>query len=166
LLWTCSRCGAEHEGVPLDWAFDKPAYWDGKRHKGDWLSDDLCVWTDDAREQNYFIRGVLYVPILETGEAIGYGVWSSLSETSFNRIYDLWDDQARTEEPPYFGWLSNSLVGYPETLNLALDVITEELEKRPSFVLHDGDHPLIDEQRHGISQERVLEIAELNMHAD
>ncbi|HWH54606.1 MAG TPA: DUF2199 domain-containing protein [Gaiellaceae bacterium] len=166
MRWTCSRCGAEHEGVPLDWAFDRPAYWDGARNEGDWISDDLCVWTDDVGERNYFIRGLVEIPIPESGERLAYGVWSSLSKKSFDRVVDLWDDPARTEEPPYFGWLSNSIAGYPETLNLPLDVVTEQLEQRPSFLLHDGDHPLIREQHGGISPDRVLAVAELQLHPD
>jgi len=164
LRWTCRRCGEEHEGVPLDWATDAPDYWDGGRTDDDWLSEDLCMWTDDAGNRSYFIRGVLPIPIPETGEDLMYGVWSSLSERSFRRAYDLWDDPGRIHEPPYFGWLSNSLLGYPETLNLPLDVVVEEAEMRPSLMLHDGDHPLIEEQRRGISIARVLEIAELHMH--
>jgi hypothetical protein len=153
-----------HDGVPLDWAYDRPIYWDGPRSADDWLSEDLCAWTDDGGRRTYFIRGVLHVPIAERRETLGYGVWSSLSESSFERAYELWDDPARVEEEPYFGWLSNSLPGYPETLNLPLDVVVEALDRRPSLVLHDGDHPLIEEQRRGISLERVREIAELNLH--
>src|SRR5215217_3550532 len=48
--WLCSRCGEEHEGLPLDWAFDKPAFWEGPRADGDELTEDTCVWTDDADE--------------------------------------------------------------------------------------------------------------------
>jgi hypothetical protein len=166
LRWTCSRCGAEHEGAPLDWAYDAPIYWDGGRNDDDWLSEDLCTWTDDAGERSYFIRGVLEIPIRESSSRLGYGVWSSLSRNSFARVYELWDEPARTEADPYFGWLSNSLPGYPETLNLALDVVVQELDKRPSLILHEGDHPLIEEQRRGISMARVQEIAELNMHDD
>jgi hypothetical protein len=166
LRWTCSRCGAEHVGIPLDWAYEHPTYWDGGRNEDDWLSDDLCAWTDDAGQRTYFIRGVLYLPIAETGETLGYGVWSSLSRESFERVGKLWDDPARVEEPPYFGWLSNSVPGYPETLNLPLDVVVEDVDKRPALVLHDGDHPLIREQREGISMVRAREIAELNMHRD
>ena len=164
MRWTCSRCGQEHVGVPLDWAYDRPVYWDGPRSGDDWLSEDLCIWTDDDGKRNFFIRGVLYLPILESEETFGYGVWSSLSEQSFKRVYDLWEDPARTDEPPYFGWLSNSLPGYPETLNLPLDVMTAELDKRPSLVLQDGEHPLVEEQRHGIAMARAREIAELNLH--
>ena len=166
MRWTCSRCGTEHESVPLDWGYDRPLYWDGPRNDEDWLAEDLCTWTDDDGRRSYFIRGVLYIPIHDTDETLGYGVWSSLSENSFKRVYDLWDDPARVDEEPYFGWLSNSLPGYPETLNLPLDVVVDEVDGRPSLVLHDGDHPLIDEQRQGISIERVRAIAELNMHPD
>jgi hypothetical protein len=162
--WRCQRCGEEHEGLPLDWAFVAPAYWDGPQSDDDWLSEDLCVWTDDAGDLNYFIRGVLYVPVLHSEQMLGYGVWSSLSRESFERIYDLWDDPKRVQEPPYFGWLSNSLPGYPDTRSLPLDVVTAELDKRPALALHDGEHPLIEEQRHGITIERAREIAELNLH--
>ena len=164
MRWTCSRCGREHVGLPLDWAYDEPAYWDGPRSGDDWISDDLCAWTDDAGELNFFIRGVLYVPIVDADQTLGYGVWSSLSRKSFTRVYELWDDPKRVDEPPYFGWLSNSLPGYPETLSLPLDVVTNELDKRPSLVLHDGEHPLVGEQREGITLERAREIAEINMH--
>jgi hypothetical protein len=166
LRWTCSRCGAEHEGIPLDWAYDAPAYWDGEKTEDDLLTEDLCTLRDDEPKLNFFIRGVLEIPIEGTDERLGYGVWSTLSKDSFERVVHLWDDPARTEEPPYFGWLSNSLPGYPETLSLPLDVVVQELEKRPLFVLHEGDHPLIEEQQRGISMARVQEIAELNMHED
>lgn len=96
---------------------------------------------------------------------VGYGVWSSLSEQSFKRVLELWDDPRRNDEPPYFGWLSNSIPGYPETLNLKVDVVTREPDLRPLVVLQDGDHPLIEEQRRGITMDRVYEIAGLNMHA-
>jgi hypothetical protein len=152
--------------VPLDWARDRPDYWDGVRTDDDWLSDDLCTWTDDAGQRSYFIRGVLSIPIPETGERLGYGVWSSLSATSFRRVVELWDDRARVDESPYFGWLSNQISGYPSTLNLPLDVVIQEMDKRPALILRDGDHPLIEEQRQGISMARVQEIAELNMHDD
>lgn len=164
MRWTCSRCGEEHVGVPLDWAFDAPAYWDGGRTEDDFLTEDLCVWTDDEPKLNFFIRGVLEIPVAGSEQKLGYGVWSSLSKDSFKRVVDRWDDPGRVEQPPYFGWLCNSLPGYPETLSLPLDVVTQELETRPLIVLHEGDHPLVVEQHEGISMERAQAIAELNMH--
>jgi hypothetical protein len=162
--WTCSKCGQEHEGVPLDWAYNEPIYWEGPRSDRDWISEDLCVWTDDLGELHYFIRGVLRIQVVDSDEDFAYGVWSSLSKDSFDRVNELWDDPARVSEPAYFGWLSNSLPGYEETLNLPLDVLTEAVELRPALRLHDGDHALIREQREGITAARVREIAELGFH--
>ncbi len=164
MSWTCSACGEQHAGVPFDWAFAEPAYWTGPRSGDDFLDDDLCSWVDDAGTRCYFIRGILELPVVDADETFAYGVWSSLSEESFRRVLDLWADPARTEEPPYFGWLSNALPGYPDTLGLPLDVLTKELELRPSFVLHPGDHPLIAEQERGITLARVQRIAERYAH--
>ncbi len=164
MLWVCQTCGVEHEGLPLDWAHDEPTYWEGGRSGGDQLGSDLCTWTDDDGHLNYFIRGVIYIPIPELDETFRYGVWSSLSEQSYERVRALWDEPSRVEEPPYFGWLSNNIPGDPTTLNLPLDVVTDDLELRPRFVLRDADHPLVDEQRAGISVERLLELIELNLH--
>jgi len=80
-------------------------------------------------------------------------------------VLELWDDPARTQEPAYFGWLSNSLPGYPETLNLPCDVVTAEFDLRPNIVLRDGDHPLIDEQREGITVDRLLDLIGPRLHA-
>ena len=166
MRWTCSQCGQEHEGLPHDWAFPSPTYWDGGRDDEDFLGDDLCRWTDDDGQPGYFIRGILTIPVVDDGDELRYGVWSSLSERSFKRIVDLWDDPARIEEAPYFGWLSNSLPGYPKTLGLPLNVVTRKLDLRPEFLLDPGsDHPLAREQREGINSDRVRKIAELNMHA-
>jgi len=164
LRWTCSVCGTEHEGLPLDWSHDSPTYWDGGRNDEDLLTSDICSWTDDAGERSYFVRGVLHVPVAELDDSLRYGVWSSLSRQSFERVLELWDDPARTEEPAYFGWLSNSLPNYPETLNLPASVVTAELELRPNIVLHDGEHPLVREQREGITVERLLELVGPGLH--
>jgi len=42
--------------------------------------------------------------------------------------------------------------------------VIQEVETRPLFVLQEGDHPLIAEQREGITTERVRAIAEEQMH--
>jgi hypothetical protein len=162
--WTCSRCGEEHVGVPFDWAFESPKYWDGARTEDDWLTEDLCVWTDDEPKLNYFVRGVLEIPVAESDQKLGYGVWSSLSQDSFKRVLEHWEDSARTAHGPYFGWLSNSIPGYPETLSLPLDVVIQEIGVRPALVLHEGDHPLVVEQQEGITMDRVQAVAEEQMH--
>jgi hypothetical protein len=168
MQWTCSRCGRVHEGLPRDWGFDAPIYWyaltpDERATRGK-LSEDLCVIRDDEGE-HFFIRGVLLIPIVGSNDEFTYGVWTTLSEESFRRVVELWDDPKRIEEPPYFGWLSNSIVGYPETLNLKANVHTSALDLRPTIVLEATDHPLAVDQREGVPIERLREIAELHLHA-
>jgi hypothetical protein len=164
--WTCNRCGGVHEGRPLDWGYDAPIYWHEltpeQRARGK-LSEDLCVILDDDGE-HFFIRGVLPIPVRTSGEEFRYGVWTSLSEKSFRRVVELWNDPKRTEEPPYFGWLSNSIAGYPETLNLKTNVHTRDLNLRPTIELQPTDHPLAVEQREGITPDRLQELVELQLH--
>ena len=163
--WTCSRCGEAHDGLPHDLAFDAPVYWDGGRSADDRIDSDLCRWTDDDGNRTYFIRGLITIPVVDDEDDFRFGVWSSLSAQSFERVLDHWDDASRVDEPPYFGWLSNSIPGYPDTVSLPLEVITDSLDDRPQFVLHECAHPLAREQREGITTERVRELAELALHA-
>lgn len=164
MRWRCSVCGGEHESLPHDWVLDRPRYWDGPRGPEDWLSDDLCVWTDDDGVRSFFIRGLLTIPVVDADDDLRYGFWSSLSRSSFARVLELWDDPRRTQEPPYFGWLASAPPGYPDTRGLAVDVVTASLDLRPQLVLHDADHPLVREQREGVTLARVREIAENHLH--
>jgi hypothetical protein len=79
-------------------------------------------------------------------------------------MIDLWDNPSLLDEPPYFGWLSNSIDLYPETLNLKTNVSFRDIGQRPYIELEPTDHPLAIEQREGISVDRVRQIAERSMH--
>ena len=72
--------------------------------------------------------------------------------------------QGCESELPYFGWLSSSVPGYPETLKLETMVHTRAVGVRPRIELEPTDHPLAVEQREGITRERVREIAEIVLH--
>lgn len=93
-----------------------------------------------------------------------WDVWVSLSETNFKRASKRWHDPNRIEEPPYFGWLCNSLPGYPETLSLKTNVHTRPVGIRPFIEVEPTEHPLAVEQRDGITMARVVEIAEIAVH--
>jgi hypothetical protein len=88
----------------------------------------------------------------------------SLSRTEFERIVRLWDDPSRANEPPYFGKLATRLPGYPETLNLHVNLHTAEAGTRPYVELEPTDHPLAVEQRSGVTMARVQQIAESYLH--
>jgi len=76
---------------------------------------------------------------------------------------ELWLDEKRVNEPAYFGWFSNSIPSYPETLHLKTAVHSRNVGLRPYVELEATDHPLALEQRRGITMARVQHMAE-QMH--
>ncbi|MBL9127845.1 MAG: DUF2199 domain-containing protein [Verrucomicrobiales bacterium] len=163
---SCSVCGGIHDELPFAFGAEAPdIYWsvpEGERSRRTLLSSDQCVVDD----RHFYVRACLEVPIrdAEPGAVFSWGVWVSLSETNFERMADLWTDAKRTSEPPYFGWLSTRLPGYPETLNLKTNVHTRPVGERPFVELEPTDHPLAVEQREGITRDRARAIAEVLWH--
>ncbi|MBZ5681333.1 MAG: DUF2199 domain-containing protein [Acidobacteriia bacterium] len=158
----CHTCGKWHEGLPLDYAYDAPDYWsESLRSDADsFLNADFCV----IKNKDFFVRCLIEIPIIGRHEFFRWGVWSTLSKTNFDRLVDLWDNPKLLDEPAYFGWLSNSINLYPETLNLKTNVHSRNIGERPYLVLEPTDHPLSIEQRSGMMPQRVREIAERSLH--
>lgn len=125
------------------------------------LSSDQCV----IRNQAFFVRGLIELPVIGSTDVFAWGVWISLSRESFARAGELWETPGREAERPYFGWLSTELALYPEsTTDLKTNVHTRPVGRRPRVELEPTDHPLAVEQRTGITVDRVREIAEAVLH--
>jgi hypothetical protein len=125
------------------------------------LSEDFCVLDGE----HYFVRCILEIPIIgSAGQRFAYGVWSTLSEKNFRIYAETFDSGEQGELGPWFGWFSNRLKGYPDTLNLKNHVHPQHGRQRPWIELEPTDHPLAVEQRNGITLERLLEIYALNGH--
>lgn len=148
----------------MDFGPDAPAPYDSipeeEREARCELNADLCV----IDEGEFFIRGCLEIPVVDGPRPFVWLVWTSLSEQSFKRTAEIWEMPGRENEPPFFGWLCNSLPLYPETLLLKTNVHTRPLGQRPLVELELTDHPLAIEQRTGITMDRVREIVERLMH--
>ena len=161
--FTCTKCGEVHVGMP-DLGFDAPlAYHQltpAERAASGALTSDTCVI---AGEQ-FYIRGVLDIPVQGMDRSFGYGVWVSLSPANFARYKELFKSADPSAEPAYFGWLCNSLPGYPDTLSLKTNVHLQPVPRRPFIELQATDHPLSLEQREGITVERLRAILEANEH--
>jgi hypothetical protein len=156
--WTCRCCGKQFDTLPLDWAFDAPAYWtsipEGERATRGKLSSDFCT-----ADEHYFIRGCLQIPIIGSDQQFVWGVWVSQSAESFKRATELFDRDPDPDEAPRFGWLSNEIHIYqPSTLHLKANVHFRPVDSRPRIELQPTDHRLAVEQRIGITLERVQEI--------
>jgi hypothetical protein len=160
----CSTCGQWHAGLPLDWAFNSPTDWEriaeGERTKRGFLNSDFC--TIDGRE--FFVRGVIAIPIVGSKEFFMWGVWTKLSKPHFDLMVELWNDPKIVEEPPYPGWLSNDIPIYPSTLNLKIRVQSKDVKNRPFFELEQTENQLAVEQRVGITHERAEEIVARMTH--
>ncbi|MFB6837594.1 DUF2199 domain-containing protein [Streptomyces sp. NPDC056361] len=125
------------------------------------LSSDQCV----IRGQHFFIRGLIEIPVIGSQDVFSWGIWVSLSRDNFARALEVWNTEGREAEKPYFGWLSTELALYPEsTINLKTNAHTRPVGKRPFIELEPTDHPLAVEQRTGITQDRVHEIATAVLH--
>ena len=156
MRYSCKRCGVEHEGLP-DFAFDAPLPWydvpESERADRVFLSSDLCV----IDREHHFVRAVLMLPIRNTTEEFGFGVWASLSKKNFDRYVELFDADPPPDEAPYFAWLCNRLPGYPDTFALKTNLHLVPGGKRPRLELEPTEHPLAVDQRDGIELDALVQ---------
>ncbi|HSA92842.1 MAG TPA: DUF2199 domain-containing protein [Terriglobales bacterium] len=163
IRWQCHTCKEWHTGLPLDVAWDEPYYYSvlsDDARKNAFLDSDLCVIEDD-----YFIRGVIEIPIIGTSDHFLWGVWSSLSKKNFQLVVDHWDDPELDRFEPMFGWLSNRMDFYSDTLNLKVNVCLRSKGLRPRIIVQPTDHPLAVEQEQGITLARIQEINAQVLHS-
>ncbi|WJK33125.1 DUF2199 domain-containing protein [Solwaraspora sp. WMMA2065] len=162
--YTCRHCGQRHDGPPLSYGSDAPAYWSdtlaADDHSG--LTDEQCV----IQGQHFFVRARIVIPVTDADTDFDWGVWVSLSQANFDRMNEVWTTPGREREPSYFGWLSTEIPIYqPTTVNLKTRVRTQPVGHRPLVELEPTAHPLAVEQRSGITLARVRQIAEELLHA-
>ncbi|MFD9062496.1 DUF2199 domain-containing protein [Kitasatospora purpeofusca] len=157
---TCAGCAERHDGPPLSYGSPAPPGWNPRyaRRRDSELTPDQYV----IKGREFYVHGLIEIPVRDTGETFSWGVWASLSEPNFARTHDLWEDPAQEQEPPYFGWLVTELPVYPvSTLLIKTHVRTRAVDVRPLIELEPTDHPLAVEQREGITAERVRAFADL-----
>lgn len=167
LRWKCHNCEEWHTGPCLDFSYDAPIYWSDEDQKTNqanlrgveqlpktYLDEDLCI----INGEDFFVRGILHLPIIGTAETLRWGIWGSLSKENFQKLISVFEEPERVELPPMFSWLSNKIDEYTDTLNLKMYAHIREPGERPIFELEPTDHPLSQEFHKGISPERVKEI--------
>lgn len=165
--FTCTCCGKLHEGSP-SFSFDAPWQYaslsEAQKESMAKLSSDFCTITH-GEGTDYFIRTVLEIPIHGVTEPFAWGVWVSLSEKSFRRYVETYDDPVAGDG--FFGWVCNKLPVYAHERALAADVIIQTGGRRPKLYLHHGsesDDQVVLDQLNGISIARAQELAERAQH--
>jgi hypothetical protein len=163
----CTCCGEIHEGSP-SLAFKAPDQYaslsESQKAAMGSLSADFCTIKHDEGT-DYFIRAILEVPIHGVADPFLWGVWVSVSEKSFVRYRDTYDDPV--EGDGFFGWLCNTPAVYPSDSPRAADVYVQLGKQRPKVLLQQGDpetDPLVLDQVNGISVARAQQIAEQALH--
>lgn len=156
MKYACPTCGLVHDDLPAV-AFDAPApyEWASSRLRAEeWRLDaDLCVHNG----VDHYVRGVLSIPIIGSDKRLDFGVWSTLSETNFHSYADGLGDPTKSLKGEMFGWFSNQVPGYPETMGLKCLVTPQDSGRRPTIELEPTDHPLARHQVQGISMDAALE---------
>ena len=113
---------------------------------------DTCIVDSD-----YFVRGVIEIPVHDYEPGFGFGVWVSHKKENFQAYVDHPDSDGIG---PFFGWLSTRLDYYEaDTLNLPTMAHYRKGGLRPNILLDpDSSHEIALDQRYGITLEKALEI--------
>ncbi len=155
MSYRCVTCGDLHEDIP-HLGIDKPDPWwdvaEEERTARIELTSDTCI----IDGEHFFIRGVIEIPVDESPEAFGFGVWVSQKRENF---FEYIKNSDSDEIGPFFGWLCTRLTYYREdTLHLKAMVHFRGGGLRPTIELEPTGHPLAVDQRYGISVAKVWEI--------
>ncbi len=146
MRFTCSICGEKHTDLPhIGWA--APVQWADElaQDAKSLLTDDLCI----IENRDFFVRGVIEIPVQEYEHEFGWGVWVSHKKENFE-TYREHSDSAGIG--PFFGWLCSEIHYYAQsTLSLKTMAHYRGEGLRPSIVVEDSEHPLSCQQRAGIS---------------
>lgn len=161
MSYKCSTCGETHDDLP-DIGDDKPYYWytvpEEERSNRTELTDDTCIIDDE----DYFIRGVINIPIHDYDHDFGFGVWVSQKKENF---YNYLNNPDSDQIGPFFGWLSTEITYYKEsTLSLKTMAYFVDDGSRPSIEVEPSNHPLSIQQQKGITLAEAWEIVHFYMN--
>ena len=156
MSYKCATCGKEHDDLP-NVGMDRPTQWwilTDQERQNSTLSEDVC-YINTQDEKSHFIRGVLEIPILETDECFGFGVWVSQKKENFAIYLDNFDS---AQIGPFFGWLSSKISYYEDTMYLKTMAHFRGNGLRPTIVLEPAEHRLAIAQRDGITLDEAWRI--------
>jgi hypothetical protein len=159
MSYICSTCGEEHDELP-DIGSDRPDYFWGVDEK---LRDEIIELTEDTCiiENDYFIRGVIEIPIIDYTDRFGFGVWVSQKKENFEKYVENFDT---TEIGPFFGWLSTNIQFYKdETISLKTMAHFQGNSSRPLIKVEPSNHQLSIDQQNGITLKKAWEIVHFYM---
>jgi len=155
VAYRCGICGKDHDGLP-DVAYRWPDPYFGvpesERSKRIHGTSDIC----SIDNEDFFIRGIILMPIKDSAQEFGIGVWVSQKRENFQTYLDNFDSSGIG---PFFGWLCNRISFYREdTWALKTMAHFQGNNKRPLIKPEPSDHPLYKDFADGISLDRAWAI--------
>ena len=146
VAFKCATCNQIHTDLPHI-GFGAPFQWADRLadDPNSLLTSDLCI----IEGRDFFIHGVIEIPVHDYEHEFGWGVWVSHKKENFETYRNNFES---AEIGPFFGWLCNEIVCYSQsTIELKTTAHYRGRGLRPRIVLLESDHPLYFQQRDGIS---------------
>jgi hypothetical protein len=163
--FVCSVCGEFHAERLLDIRLTLPdpihALDEADRERRAWLAEDFAV----LDEERFYVRGLLGLRVPELDRSFGYGVWIEVAAGDFRHLLEHWRDPDQAAFDPVEGTLANELSPYVGTEGLACSLQPVSVDRLPAVHLATGEHPLVLDQRAGITTARTEELAATVLHA-
>jgi len=160
-LIKCSCCGKMVPANNIELTFPMP---DDILNLDQKEVNEKCKFNDDIyvyNDEKYYIRCILPLPVHDTSESYCIGVWVELSLSCFNRVWDLWDEEDKTNEPLFSGLLASQIPLTENSQNSKLVVQLKGVSSRPEVFVKDKSCSLYLEQTCGITMHRAREYSDL-----
>ncbi len=158
--YKCGICGKAHSNLPMDMSYENPAGYfkipQNERAKRIHKSSDICV----IDNKEFYIRGVLPLPVIDSGNEFRWGVWAKVNEPDFKIYIKYWDIDIPENVQPLRGYLSGGLKYYPESDMLPVEIRLQARNQRPIFRVLSDKTPLGIDQQKGIAMEKVHSFVE------
>ena len=157
----CAKCGEDHPLEEMELTFKRPddAANLSPQEREEFLqeSSDLCI----IKGERFFIRAVLPLPVDSRAEPYRIGLWVEVSQSHFERVYDLWESEDQFLEPPIPAVVANEIPITPGALGHPAELRLSGPSYRPDVVLKLSAHPIYIEQSSGIDVHRVAQYTAL-----
>lgn len=101
--------------------------------------------------EEYYIRGILALPIINSEQEFCWGVWAKISENDLRWYVKHWKLEQYEDGMSFFGFLSGGIKFYEASDLLEVLIHPQPGKLRPRFEVVDKDHPLGLAQLNGIT---------------
>ena len=150
----CALCGESHAGETrqLHLLLPEPIFRidEADRDGRAWVGSDSAVLRE-RKEERFFVRGLLELPVADEHGHFGYSTWVEVDEAAFDALRG-------TDSGPFTGALASEVHPYAFTEGLPVQIHPRDVDVLPLVELDDSDHELVRAQRIGISAHRAHEL--------